>query len=85
MDLEHLILHPKLHKDNSQYSMLLVVKDLLLDHVGLPHVLDLAVHLVHLSAWRGLGGHPETFSLLGLSPKSTPSWLKVLDLDLGLL
>ena len=28
---------------------LLVVDILLPDHVGLPHVLDLAVHLVHLS------------------------------------
>ena len=41
----------------------LVVDNLLFDHVGLPHVLDLAVHLVHLSTWIGLGGHPETFSL----------------------
>ena len=30
------------------------------DHVELPHVLDLAVHLVHLT-WRGIGGHTETF------------------------
>ena len=46
----------------------LVVDNLLFDHVGLPHVLDLAVHLVHLSTWIGLGGHPETLSLLELFP-----------------
>ena len=33
------------------------------DHVELPHVLDLAVHLVQLMTWMGRGGHTETFSL----------------------
>ena len=33
----------------------LVVDILFPDHVGLPHVLDLAVHLVYLSTWMGLG------------------------------
>ena len=46
----------------------LVVDNLPFDHVGLPHVPDPAVHLVHLSTWIGLGGHPETFSLLALFP-----------------
>ena len=54
-----------------------MVDNLLPDHVGLPHVLDLAVHLVQLMTWMGRGGHYETFSLLELIPKSTPSWLKV--------
>ena len=32
-----------------------VVNILLPDHVGLPHVLDLAVHLVTLQTWVGRG------------------------------
>ena len=51
----------KIKKGN--LTKFLVVDNLLFDHVGLPHVLDLAVHLVHLSTWIALGGHPETFSL----------------------
>ena len=39
---------------------------LLPEHVELPHVLDLAVHLVQLTTWMGRGGHTETFSLLEL-------------------
>ena len=39
-----------------------MVDNLLPDHVGLPHVLDLAVHLVQLMTWMGRGGHTETFS-----------------------
>ena len=37
--------------------------NLLHEHVELPHVLDLAVHLVHLTTWMGRGGHPDTFFL----------------------
>ena len=33
--------------------MLLVVKDLLLDHVGLPHVLDLTVNLLNFRLLEG--------------------------------
>ena len=33
-----------------------MVDNLLPDHVGLPHVLDLAVHLVQLMTWMGRGG-----------------------------
>ena len=33
-----------------------VVNILLPDHVGLPHILDLAVHLVPLQTWVGSGG-----------------------------
>ncbi len=40
-----------------------MVDNLLPDHVELPQVLDLAVHLVQLMAWMGRGGHTETFSL----------------------
>ena len=36
-----------------------VVNILLPDHVGLPHVLDLAVHLVPLQTWVGRVGHTE--------------------------
>ena len=41
-----------------------MVDNLLPEHVELPHVLDLAVHLVQLTTWMGRGGHTETFSLL---------------------
>ena len=41
-----------------------MVDNLLPDHVGLPHVLDLAVHLVQLMTWMGRGGHTEI--VLGL-------------------
>ena len=34
-----------------------------MDHVGLPHVLVLAVHLVNLLVWIGKGNHSETFLL----------------------
>ena len=45
-----------------------VVGNLLPDHVELPLVLVLAVHLVQLMTWMGRGGHTETFSLLELFP-----------------
>ena len=32
-----------------------VIDNLFPDHVGLPHVLDLAVHLVQLTTWMGRG------------------------------
>ena len=54
-----------------------MVDNLLHEHVALPHVLDLAVHLVQLTTWMGRGGHTETFSLLELFPWGSPSWLKV--------
>ena len=40
---------------------------LLPDHAGLPHVLDLTVHLVHLSTWMGRG---VILSILNSSLKS---------------
>ena len=43
--------------DNDKvFDKLLVVDNLLLDHVGLPCVLDLNVYLVHLYTWVGRGG-----------------------------
>ena len=38
-----------------------MVDNLLPEHVELPHVLDLAVHLVQLTTWMGRGGYTETF------------------------
>ena len=55
-----------------------MVDKLLPDHEGLPHVLDLAVHLLRLTTWMGREGHTETFSLSALFPQSTPSWSKVM-------
>ena len=51
---------------------------LLLEHVGLPHVLDLAVHLVNFFGWMSQGGHSEPLLLLTLFYQSTPSCLKVM-------
>ena len=50
--------------DHSRYlaSLLLksrVIDKLLLKHVGLPHVLVLAVHLVNFFGWMSQGGHSE--------------------------
>ena len=49
-----------------------MVDNLLPDHVELPHVLDLAVHLVQLMTWMGRGGHTETFSLSAHGIMETP-------------
>ena len=50
---------------------------LLLEHVGLPHVLVLAVHLVNFFGWMSQGGHSEQLLLFALFYQSTPSCLKV--------
>ena len=50
---------------------------LLHEHVGLPHVLDLAVHLVNFFGWMSQGGQSEPLLLLALFYQSTPSCLKV--------
>ena len=42
-------------------SKLWVVDNILPEHVELPHVLDLAVHLVQLMTCMGRGGYTETF------------------------
>ena len=52
-------------------------KTLHLDHVELPYVLDLAVHLVQKLARRVKGIILRLFLLLALFYWSTPSWLKV--------
>ena len=49
---------------------------LLLEHVVLPHVLDLAVHLVNFFGWMRQRGHSEP--LFALFYQSTPSCLIVI-------
>ena len=46
-----------------------------LDHEELPHVLDLAVHLVHLSTWLGMGGHTEILRYLATPTSRSYGWL----------
>ena len=58
--------------------MLGLIDKLLLEHVGLPHVLDLAVHLVIFFGWMSQGGHSEPLLLLALFYQSAPSCLKVM-------
>ena len=48
---------------------------LLHEHVGLPHVLDLAVHLVNFFGWMSQGGHSEQLLFSALFYQSTPSCL----------
>ena len=55
-----------------------MVDKLLLEHVGLPHVLDLAVHLVNFFGWMSQRGHSEPLLLLAPFYQSTPSCLKVM-------
>ena len=43
-----------------------LIDKLLLEHVGLPHVLDLAVHLVNFFGWMSQGGHSEPLLLIAL-------------------
>ena len=54
-----------------------LINELLLEHVELPYVLDLAVHLKNFFGWMSQGGHFEQFLLLALFYQSTPSCLKV--------
>ena len=49
-----------------------------LEHVGLPHVLALAVHLVNFFGWMSQGGHSEQLLFFALFYQSTPSCLKVM-------
>ena len=55
-----------------------MIDKLLLELVGLPHVLDLTVHLVNFFGWVSQGGHSETVLLLALFDQSSPSWIKVM-------
>ena len=43
-----------------------LIDKLLLEYVGLPQVLDLAVHLVNFFGWISQGGHSEPLLLLAL-------------------
>ena len=61
----------------SSSKILGLIDKLLLENVGLPCVLDLAVHLVNFFGWMSQGGHSEPLLLLALCYQSTPSWLKV--------
>ena len=54
-----------------------LINKLLLEHVGLPYVLDLTVHLVNFFGWVSQGDHSEPLLLLALFYQSTPSCLKV--------
>ena len=54
-----------------------MIDKLLLDHVGLPCVLVLAVHLGNFFSWVSQGGHSEQLLFFALFYQSTPSCLKV--------
>ena len=60
------------------FQKLGLIDKLLLKHVGLPHVLDHAVHLVNFFGWVSQGDHSETLLLLALCCQSTPTCLKVI-------
>ena len=60
-----------------------MIDKLLLEHVGLPHVLDLAVHLVNFFGWMSQGGHSEQLLFFALFYQSTPSCLKVMGWVVG--
>ena len=57
--------------------MLGLIDKLLLEYVGLPHVLVLAVHLVIFFSWVSQGGQSEQLLFFALYYQSTPSCLKV--------
>ena len=58
--------------DQGHHSWLLsflklgLIDKLLPEHVGLPHVIDLAVHLVNFFGRMNQGGHSEPLLLLAL-------------------
>ena len=54
-----------------------MIDRLLLEPVGLPPVLDLAVYLVNFFGWSSQGGHSEQLLFFALFYQSTPSCLKV--------
>lgn len=63
----------------SQFCKILVVDNLLLDHVGLPHILDVAVHLINSETFK----HPFSGPLF-YGPSLTWDLVGHGDLDLGL-
>ena len=54
-----------------------MIDKLFLEYVGLPNVLDLAVHLVNFFGWMSQEVHSKPLLLLTLFYQSTPSCLKV--------
>ena len=62
--------------DQTWYQTILLLKvrvdKLLLEHLGLPHVLDFAVHLVNFFGCMSQGGHSEPLLLLALFYQRTP-------------
>ena len=60
LDLGHLISTLSYSHSKNLY----VVDNFLLDHVGLPHVLVLTVHLVNLLGWMGKGDHSRYLATL---------------------
>ena len=57
--IKGIILGPQL----LSYQNLGLIDKLLLEHVGLPHILNLAVHLVNFLGWMSQGGHSEPLFL----------------------
>ena len=49
-----------------------LIDKLLLEHVGLPHVLVLDVHMVNFFSWVSQGGHSEQLLFFALYYQSTP-------------
>ena len=98
-ELEIWLVTPHWHPEvlgYSHFKKLKVVDNLLLDHVGLPHVLVLVVHLVHFVGWMGRGDF-FTISTFFLELVKSYCWwvggpcdycdslsLKIWILDLGL-
>ena len=60
-----------------------MIDKLLPEHVGLPLVLVLAVHLVNFFGWMSQEGHSEQLLLFALFYQSTPSCLKVMGGGVG--
>ena len=52
-----------------------MIDKLLLGHVGLPLVLDLAVHLVNFFGWMSQGDHSETLLILALFNRKVMGWV----------
>ena len=60
--IKGIILGPRL----LSFQKLGLIDKLLLEHLGLLHVLDLAVQLVNFFGWMSQGGHYEPLLLLAL-------------------
>ena len=69
------------------FQKLGLIDKLLLEHAGLPHVLDHAVNLVNFFGWMSQGGHSEPLLLLALCYQSSlcfQVFIFVCSLDIGL-